>query len=82
MPKQSDLSGQTFGVWKVVCKTSQRNEFGNVLYKCINLKDKKVYYKNSSYLTQYKKRGSFKTSSGRRRKWIIIKKPYIEEKEA
>ena len=79
MPKIINLEGQTFGEWKVISKSNQKNKFGNYLYKCLNLKDKKIYYKNSSYLTQYKKRKSFKTTPGRRRKWIIIKKPYIEK---
>lgn len=82
MPKIQDFTGQTFGIWRVLSKTNNKAPNGALIYKCINSKNKKIEYKSSSYLRQFKKRKSLNsTTRGRPRKWIIIKKPYIEEKE-
>lgn len=79
MPKVVDFTGQVFGIWKVLQKTDRRSESGCVVYKVQNLKDKTIHYKNSWYLIQFKKEKSFKTTPGRRRKWIITKVPYVEK---
>lgn len=78
MRKINDLTGKTFGIWKIVKKTNKRTPSGNVIYECKNIKDGNFYFKNSSYLIQFKARKSKKTTPGRKRKWIIIKKPFIE----
>lgn len=82
MAKYIDLTGKTIGIWKVLSRTSERTEKGAVLYKCMNTKTKKTEAKSSGYLIQFMKRGSRKTTPGRKRKWIIIKKPYIEIEKA
>lgn len=75
MSKIQDLTGKTFGIWKVVEKTNKRTPSGNIIYKCLNTKDNNIYFKNSSYLKQFLKRGSLKTTAGRKRKWVIKKIP-------
>lgn len=84
MPRIINLEGQTFGIWKVICRTNEKNKNnGSILYKCLNTKTNKTSLKDAGYLKQFKARNSKNaTTRGRPRKWIIIKKPYIEEKEA
>lgn len=79
MPKIIDFTGQSFGLWKVLQKTTKRSNSGCIVYKVINTKDGTIHYKDSWYLVHFKKEKSFKTTPGRKRKWIIIKKPYIEK---
>lgn len=79
MPKIQDLTGQTFGIWKVIKKTNKRSTSGEVIYRCHNINNGRNYDKSSHYLALFVKNGSKSTQRGRPRKWIIIKKPYIEE---
>ena len=51
---------------------------GAYLYECLNIKSNEIVLKHAGYLKQFKDRKSSKTTAGRKRKWIIIKKPYIE----
>lgn len=80
MPKIQDLTGKTFGIWKVTKKTTKRSENGgSIVYECLNLKNNKLYLKDTGYLYQFKNRKSKTTTlRGRPRKWIIVKKPYVE----
>ena len=73
MPKINNFTGKTFGIWRVVSQTDKRTSSGNIIYKCLNTNDNKIYLKNSSYLIQFKARNSKKTTPGRKRKWIIKK---------
>lgn len=78
MPKIQDLTGETFGIWKVIKKTNKKALCGAYLYECLNIKSNEIVLKHAGYLKQFKDRKSSKTTAGRKRKWIIIKKPYIE----
>ncbi|MBQ0045647.1 MAG: hypothetical protein KBS35_02035 [Mycoplasma sp.] len=82
MSRALDLTGQTFGIWKVIAKTDKRAYNGAIIYKCQNIKTKEIAYKHTGYLVRFKARGSMKTTPGRKRKWIIIKRPYIETEKA
>lgn len=82
MPKKTDFTGQQIGIWKVIAQTNKRTESGCIIYKCLNCKNKKEYEKSSSYLADVIRYKCKSDKRGRPRKWIIIKKPYIEEKEA
>lgn len=76
MPKIQDLTGKTFGIWKVVEKTNKKALCGAYLYKCLNTKSNEIALKDLSYLRQFKKRKSNNTTKrGRPRKWIIKKVP-------
>lgn len=90
MPKIQDLTGKTFGIWKVINKTHERTKSGCVVYKVKNMINGKIYFKSTWYLKQFVKENSFKTTPGRPRKWIItkvpvkswkvVRKPYISNK--
>lgn len=82
MPKIQDYTGQRFGIWEVLARTDKRSKSGCIIYKVKNLKDKTICFKDSWYLIRFKTNGSSKTTPGRKRKWIITKKPYIEPKIA
>jgi len=75
MPQIINLAGKTFGIWKVLEKTDQKLEGnGSYLYKCVNTKTGEIALKNGSYLRQFQKRNSVRsTTRGRPRKWIITK---------
>ena len=44
----------------------------------LRVKSNEIALKHAGYLKQFKDRKSSKTTAGRKRKWIIIKKPYVE----
>ena len=76
MPKIQDLTGKTFGIWKVVEKTNKKALCGAYLYKCLNTKSNEIALKHAGYLKQFKDRKSKSTTKcGRPRKWIIKKVP-------
>ena len=76
MPKRTDVTGQTFGIWKVLEKTNIRQACdGCILYKCLNTLNNQISYKSVSYLRQFVKRNSKRNTAGRNNEYIIIKAP-------
>ena len=76
MPKRTDVTGQTFGIWKVLEKTNIRQACdGCILYKCLNTLNNQISYKSVSYLRQFVKRNSKSNIAGRNKEYIIIKAP-------
>ena len=76
MPKRTDVTGQTFGIWKVLEKTNIRQACdGCILYKCLNILTNQISYKSVSYLRQFVKRNSKSNIAGRNKKYEIIKAP-------